>query len=173
MPLTVSRSAVLGLAASPSCSCPPGPDASAWLAYRSSRADGTVLGGDPHPDPLLYQLFSQTGRIQQPSRLDAYSAAAPFIDRTPGWAGIPDVSPQTYFFVDDQYLTSLIETGTLGLLALIIIFVLGWRMARLTRRSCADEKNRDLLQCLAVSVATPAVSFFTLSTRSGTRPYPA
>lgn len=162
MPLTVSRSAVLGLAVIALVLVPSWPRRHRRLAYPVIAGGvATLWVAIPTLIPLLYELFSQTGaESSSTSRLDAYSAAAPFIDQHP-WLGqgFQTFLPQTYFFVDDQYLTSVIETGTLGLLALIIIFVLGWRMARITRRSCADEKNRDLLQCLAVSVATAAVSF--------------
>ncbi len=113
--------------------------------------------------PLLYQLFAKTGAESSSiSRLDAYSSATPFIAAHP-WLGqgFGTFLPQTYFFVDDQYLTSLIETGVLGLLAVLTLFGLGWYLARSARRLCADEQTRDLLQCLAVSVVTVALSFST------------
>lgn len=162
IPLTVSRSAVLGLAVIAFVLVP------TWPRQHRRRAYPIVAGGIaalwvavPSLIPLLYELFSQAGsESSSTSRLGAYSAAAPFIGQHP-WLGqgFQTFLPQTYFFVDDQYLTSLIETGVLGLLALLTLFVLGWRLARITRRTCADGRTRDLLQCLAVSVATAAVSF--------------
>lgn len=162
IPLTVSRSAVLGLAVIAVALVPTWPRRHRRIAYPIIAGGiATLWVAIPTLIPLLYQLFSATGsESSSTSRLDAYSAAAPFISQHP-WLGqgFQTFLPQTYFFVDDEYLTSLIETGVLGLLAVLILFVLGWRLARITRRACADEKARDLLQCLAVSVATAGVSF--------------
>ena len=164
LPLTISRSAVLGLTVIALMLVP------TWPKRERRRAIPVALGGAaviwvavPSLVPLLYQLFATTGaESSSTSRLDAYSSATPFITAHP-WLGegFGTFLPQTYFFVDDQYLTSLIETGLLGLLALLSLFGLGCYLARTARRSCADEKTRDLLQCLAVSVVTVALSFFT------------
>ena len=75
--------------------------------------------------------------------------------------GLGTFLPQTYFFVDNQYLTSLIETGVLGLVALAAMFATGWVAARSARRIQADAQTRDLLQCLAAAVLAAAVSFYT------------
>jgi O-antigen ligase len=164
LPLTISRSAVLGLTVIVLMLVP------TWPKRERRRAIPVALGGAaavwvavPSLVPLLYQLFATTGaESSSTSRLDAYSSAGPFITAHP-WLGegFGTFLPQTYFFVDDQYLTSLIETGMLGLLVLLTLFGLGCYLARTARRSCADEKTRDLLQCLAVSVVTVALSFFT------------
>jgi polysaccharide biosynthesis protein PslJ len=164
LPLTISRSAVLGLAVIALMLVP------TWPKRDRRRALAVIVGAVaamwvavPTLFPLLYQLFAATGaESSSTSRLDAYSSAAPFIAAHP-WLGqgFGTFLPQTYFFVDDQYLTSLIETGVLGLLVLLSMFGLGCYLARTARRSCTDEKTRDLLQCLAVSVVTVAVSFFT------------
>jgi polysaccharide biosynthesis protein PslJ len=164
LPLTISRSAVLGLTVIVLMLVPTWPKRERW------RAIPVALGGAaavwvavPSLVPLLYQLFATTGaESSSTSRLDAYSSAGPFITAHP-WLGegFGTFLPQTYFFVDDQYLTSLIETGMLGLLVLLTLFGLGCYLARSARRSCPDEKTRDLLQCLAVSVVTVALSFFT------------
>ena len=164
LPLTVSRSAVLGLAVIVVMLVPTWPKRDRWLAF-------PVIGGSvvslwvitPGLFPLLYQLFAETGgESSSTSRVDAYSSSVSFITAHP-WLGqgFGTFLPQTYFFVDNQYLTSLIETGVLGLLAVITLFGVGWWLARSARRACSDERIRDLLQCLAVSVVTVALSFFT------------
>jgi O-antigen ligase len=73
--------------------------------------------------------------------------------------GFSTFSPQTYFFVDDQYVMFTIETGFIGLLALIMLFVAGWAIARSARRRTVDAEGRHLAQCLAASVAAAAISF--------------
>jgi len=106
-------------------------------------------------------LFSLLGSDQSSlSRANAYSEAVPYIAAHP-WLGqgFQTFFPQTYFFVDNQYLTSLIETGVVGALALLTLFVTGWLTARSARIAAADAQARDLAQCLAASVAAAAVSF--------------
>jgi O-antigen ligase len=164
LPLTVSRSAVLSLAIIACVLMPTWRGRPRLIAYPALAGGLIVLWvAEPGLIRLLYQLFSETGsESSSVSRLDAYSSAMPFITQHP-WLGqgFGTFLPQTYFFVDDQYLTTLIETGVLGFLALLMVFVLGWCMARSTRRICADEKNRDLMQCLAVAALSTGVSFST------------
>ena len=122
----------------------------------------------PRTVTVLQQLFSQIGgETSSQSRIGAYSAAIPFIARHPWFGrGFQTFFPQTYFFVDNQYLTSLIETGFAGSLALIALFATGWFVARSTRRMTGDLKTRDLMQCFAASVAGAAVSFSTFDALS-------
>jgi O-antigen ligase len=106
-------------------------------------------------------LFGQLGTDRSSlSRADAYSEAVPYIAAHP-WLGqgFQTFFPQTYFFVDNQYLTSLLETGVLGLLALVACFATGWFTARSARATAADARTRDLGQCLAASIAVGAVCF--------------
>ncbi len=164
LPLTVSRSVVLGLVAIVCVLIPTWPARQLRIAYPAlAGALITFWVAEPGVISLLYQLFSETGsESSSVSRLDAYSAAGPFIAQHP-WLGqgFGTFLPQTYFYVDDQYLTTLIETGVLGLCTIVMLFVLGWCLARSTRRICADEQTRDLLQSLAVSVLCTALSFST------------
>ena len=103
------------------------------------------------------------------SRTGAYSAAAPFIAEHPWFGhGFQTFFPQMYFFVDNEYLTSLIETGVVGLLALLALFATGWFTARSARLAAADAQSRDLAQCLAASVAAAAVCFGTFDALSFT-----
>jgi O-antigen ligase len=106
-------------------------------------------------------LFGQLGTDQSSlSRASAYSEAVPYIAAHP-WLGqgFQTFFPQTYFFVDNQYLTSLLETGVLGLLALVACFATGWFAARSVRTTAADARTRDLGQSLAASIAVGAVCF--------------
>jgi O-antigen ligase len=106
-------------------------------------------------------LFGGLGTDQSSlSRANAYSEAVPYIAAHP-WLGqgFQTFFPQTYFFVDNQYLTSLVETGGLGLLALVACFVTGWFTARSVRATVTDARTRDLGQCLAASIAVGAVCF--------------
>jgi polysaccharide biosynthesis protein PslJ len=162
VPMTGSRSAFFGLAVICIALFP------TWHRRERRRA---YLAGLAAPalawlvKPSLVSsftaLFGRLGTDQSSlSRADAYSEAVPYIAAHP-WLGqgFQTFFPQTYFFVDNQYLTSLIETGVLGLLALVACFATGWFTARSVRATATDARTRDLGQCLAVSVAVGAICF--------------
>lgn len=101
------------------------------------------------------------------SRTSAWSSAQPFIAQHPWFGrGFGTFFPQTYFFTDDQYLSSIIEIGVVGLLVLIGLLATGWFTARSVRRISTDKNIRDLAQCMAASVAVAAVSFGTFDALS-------
>ncbi len=127
----------------------------AWLAVPSITSGfGAALG--------------QLGADQSTrSRTSAISSALALITHHP-WLGqgFQTFFPQTWFFVDDQYVTSLIETGLIGTAALAGLFVTGWVTARQARAAAADARNRDLAQTLAASLAAAAVAFATFDVLS-------
>jgi hypothetical protein len=101
------------------------------------------------------------------SRTSAWSSAQPFIAQHPWFGrGFGTFFPQTYFFTDDQYLSSLIEIGVAGLLVLLGLLATGWFTARSIRRHSTDPHIRDLAQCMAASVAVAVVSFGTFDALS-------
>jgi O-antigen ligase len=162
MPLTVSRSAIIVLAVVAAVLVP------AWPGRDRRRAYIVLLAA-----PLLVwlakpgiltgfgSLFGQLGTDQSSiSRTGAFAAAAPYIAHHPWFGqGFQTFFPQTYFFIDDQYLTSLIETGIAGAAALVALLATGWFTARSARLATRDAQARDLGQCLAAAVAATAVSF--------------
>jgi polysaccharide biosynthesis protein PslJ len=164
LPTTVSRSAILGLLVIGLVLLP------SWMKRDRGRVYGLALGAvilGWLADPSVLSSFGGllgdvgTGTDQSiTSRTSAYSSAVPYVSQHP-WlgSGFQTFFPQTYFFIDNQYLTSLIETGVVGLLALVGLFLTGWLAARSARRAVGDDRTRDLLQCLAASVAAAAVVF--------------
>jgi O-antigen ligase len=162
MPMSVSRSAIFGLAVIALVLLPTWPKRDRRRAYLALAASPLLvwllapkLLGD------FGGLFGQIGTdSSSTSRTGAYFASVPFIAHHPWFGqGFQTFFPQTYFFVDNQYLTALIETGVVGALALLTLFVTGWLTARSARIAAADAQTRDLAQCLAASVAAAAVSF--------------
>jgi len=162
MPLTVSRSAVIELAVVAAVLIPTWPRRDRRRAYAVLLA-APLLVWQAKPGILtgFGSLFGQLGTDQSSiSRTGAFSAAAPYIAHHPWFGqGFQTFFPQTYFFIDDQYLTSLVETGIAGAIALAALFATGWFTARSARLATADAQARDLGQCLAAAVAAAAVSF--------------
>jgi O-antigen ligase len=172
LPITVSRSAILGMVVVGIVLLPTWPKFDRRVAYVAvflfiAAASVTVHG-------LLSTflgLFSNQGAAQasNQSRTNAFSSATPLIAQHPWFGrGFGTFLPQTYFFTDDEYLNSIITIGIVGLLALLALFVTGWAVARSARRMTTDEQTRDLAQCLAASVAVAAVSFATYDALSFT-----
>lgn len=67
--------------------------------------------------------------------------------------GLGTFQPLQYFFVDNQYLGSLLEGGVLELFAVILLFIVGTCVARGIRHRSDDPALRGLGQALAASIA--------------------
>jgi polysaccharide biosynthesis protein PslJ len=162
VPMTGSRSAFFGLAVICVVLLP------TWHRRDRRRVYAAVLAAPTVAwlvKPSLLSSFSTLfggfgSDSSSLSRSKAYSEAWPYIAAHP-WLGqgFQTFFPQTYFFVDNQYLTSVLETGFIGLLALVVCVATGWFTARSVRATATDARTRDLGQCLAASIAAGAVCF--------------
>ena len=72
--------------------------------------------------------------------------------------GLGTFQPTAYFYLDNQYIGSLLEGGILGLTVLIITYVVGYCVARGVRHRSSDQSIRGLGQALAASIAAFAIS---------------
>lgn len=100
------------------------------------------IGSDP----------SYTGRTERyPAALKAFSESK-ILGR--GFGTYPMI-------LDNQYLGLMIETGLVGLAAVLLMFFVGVFTARGARRRSADPEFRDLAQALAAAAVVPLIAFIT------------
>jgi O-antigen ligase len=164
LPMTVSRTAILGLAVVGVVLIPTWHRRDRRRAYLVTLAMVAAMWlAKPTLLSSFGGLFGHVGTDQSSkSRTGAYAAAASFIGQHPWFGrGVGTFFPQTYFYIDNQYLTSLVQTGVIGALALAALFVTGWLTARSARLAAADARTRDLAQCLAASIAVAGICFAT------------
>ena len=64
-------------------------------------------------------------------------------------------------FVDNQYLSTLIDTGVIGLAGLLLLLVIALSTARGARRRSTDPTTRSLGQAMAASIAVGLATFVT------------
>jgi polysaccharide biosynthesis protein PslJ len=160
IPMTVSRTALAGLAITALLLLPTWPAQHRRRAYVALLAAGAgLLLTVPQLLSTFVTLVAQItgGSASTDSRTTAISEALPYIARHPWFGtGFGTFLPQVYFFTDNQYLSSLITTGAVGLFCLGVLFVTGWLVARGLRRRSTDAEVRDLAQSLAAAIAVAA-----------------
>lgn len=169
MPMAVSRSAVLGLLIVGCVVLP------VWPAMWRLASIG-VLGmllmlvhtAVPHLLGAITGLVTSFGSdTSTTSRTDAYSAVGQELAQRPFFGrGFDTYFPQTYRYLDNQYMKSLIETGLVGTAALLIVLGSGFVLARRARKATSDPVVRHLAQCFAASCAVALVSFGTFDALS-------
>jgi polysaccharide biosynthesis protein PslJ len=170
--MTVSRTALLGVAITALVLLPTWPRSHRRRAYAVVLACGAVLF---LAAPSLLGAFGSLlsaitqGSASTDSRTTAAAQALAYITQHP-WLGrgFGTFLPQTYFFTDDEYLSTLITTGIIGLCCLAALFVTGWLAARSVRRRSRDVETRDLAQSLAAAIAVAACCFATFDVLSFT-----
>jgi polysaccharide biosynthesis protein PslJ len=108
----------------------------------------------------LFGLFTGIGGDSSAqSRTGSYTLAWEFISRAPVFGrGFQTFLPQ-YRILDNQYLLSTIETGIVGVAALLALFATGFVTARKVRKLARDEPTRLLAQAIAASILAGAASF--------------
>ena len=169
IPMAVSRSAIVALAIIAIMLIPTWPAGQRRRAYLALVVCPVGLWlVVPGLLKSFVSTFSQLGSdTSTTSRANALSHAAPVIAGHPWFGqGLATFNPQVYFFVDDQFVTSLIETGVIGLLALLGIFASGWFLTRSLRIAAPDPKTKDLARCLAASLAVAVSCFATFDVLS-------
>ena len=99
-----------------------------------------------------------SGDISVTSRTSAWTADWQYIVARPIFGrGFRTFAPQIYRFNDDQYLTSLVETGFIGLVCFCALFLTALHCAGSGRQLAHDAKSRHLGQAIVASIAAGAV----------------
>lgn len=163
MPMSVSRSGFLALAVG-------------FLVYAAAlshrgRLNALVLGliglavfraMVPGLLGTVRSLFRDTST--DPSiagRTDDYAAIPGLMEGHWWWGrGLGTFVPDVYFFLDNQFLAALLQGGVIGLLAFIVLLLVGIGTARGVRRRATDPALRSLGQALAATIASLGVSGF-------------
>ncbi|MFC6934396.1 O-antigen ligase family protein [Actinomadura yumaensis] len=164
IPMTVSRSAILGLLVVGLVMLPVWPGRLRFWSLVVGGA-GTVVMSAAVPgligtvSKLVLNIGSDSSTT---ARTDDYTAVARSVhDRPLFGQGFGTYLPRVYRILDNQYLGSLVETGLVGLAALLAVMLGGWFLARGARRASRDPETRHLAQCLAASVAVAAFAYGT------------
>lgn len=169
LPISLSRSAIVGLVVLLLVLVP------SWPAARRRTAYGVILGfvlavyvGVPGLLGTLRNLFTGllNGDASTQSRTGSYSVAAEYIAERPVFGRGYGTFLNTFHILDNQYLGMVIDAGFVGLAALLGLFATGVLTARGVRRRSTDEETRSLAQSLAASAAVAAVAFATFDALS-------
>jgi hypothetical protein len=116
-------------------------------------------------------IFAGTDDPSISTRIDDY-AAMPALLQDHWWfgRGFGTFEPTVYFWLDNQYLMTLVTGGIVGVLALLSIFVIGASVARGARKRFTRTTDRDLAQAIAASIVAVGAAAATLDLFSFLQP---
>lgn len=162
LPLTVSRTSIIGLLLVALVMVPRWKPARRWTAIGVMTASvavfkvlipgliGTITG--------LFASFLSNSDSSTQARTVKYSAIVPYLKEHPLFGrGFGTFTPDLYFFTDNQYMLTLAEMGVLGFVALLVLFVTGIHHGGAVRRLARTESDRELGQAFFASSAVALV----------------
>ncbi len=164
LPMTVSRSAILGLFVVAFVILPIWPGRVRRRAYVVMLLFAFAMRvAIPGLLGTITNLISDIGTDSSTvSRTNDYSAVGAAVAAHPWFGqGFGTYLPQTYRILDNQYLGSLVETGIVGLLVLFVLLSSGWFLARSARRASSSPGIKHMAQCFAAAIAVAAFSYGT------------
>jgi polysaccharide biosynthesis protein PslJ len=167
LPMTVSRSAILGLVVVMAVILPVWPRQDRWralgvVAIGALGFQVLVPGFVRDMSSLFFAIGSDASTT---SRTSALSNALPLIAQHPLFgSGFGTFMSSIFFYTDNQYLNAGIELGLVGVAAIVGLFITGWWSARDVRRHSTDPAIRHLSQCLAASCAVMLFVYGTFDT---------
>jgi hypothetical protein len=106
----------------------------------------TFFGNDP----------SVEGRTQDYPKVLVFFRESPWLGRGPG-----SFVPSEHFYLDNEYLGTLIGAGVLGVVTLVMVFIVAISLGRGVYHFSADPAARSLGQALAAACAVSMVTWTT------------
>ncbi len=169
IPMSISRTAFLGLAAIALVLVPAWPrrrqlwSAAAVPAFAvlMQLAIPGLLGTIRGLFVFLWSDSSTQARIQDYEHVSRLFSERPLLG-----LGFRTFMPADNFILDNQYLGTVVETGLVGLAAVLLLFLVSFFTARGARRRSRDPWVRDLSQSLAAGFVVAAVAFATFDVLS-------
>ncbi|MEV0181901.1 O-antigen ligase family protein [Streptomyces sp. NPDC050625] len=171
LPLSVSRTSIIGLLLVALVMVPRWKPARRWAAIGVMTASvavfkvlvpgliGTITG--------LFASFLSNSDSSTQARTVKYSAIVPYLKEHPLFGrGFGTFTPDLYFFTDNQYMLALAEMGLLGLVALLALFITGIHQGGAVRRLARTEADRELGQAFFASALVALVSSATFDSLS-------
>ncbi|MET7572391.1 O-antigen ligase family protein [Streptomyces sp. NPDC005492] len=156
LPLTVSRTSIIGILLVALVMVPRWKPARRWSAIGVMTASvavfkvlipgliGTITG--------LFASFLSNSDSSTQARTVKYSAIVPYLKEHPLFGrGFGTFTPDLYFFTDNQYMLTAAEMGVLGLIALFTLFITGIHQGGGIRRLARTESDRELGQAFFAS----------------------
>jgi len=162
VPISISRSAIVSTVVVLAVLLPSWTRAARRIAYLSLIClFGLLFVAIPGLLGTLAGLFTGiSGDSSAQSRTESYALATAFITRRPIFGrGFLTFLP-SYRILDNQYLGLAIETGVIGVAALLMLFLCGIAIGRaIYKRANSTPAVASLANSLAASVGSAAASF--------------
>lgn len=116
----------------------------------------------------LIELFTKANQdVSVTARTDDYAQVREYLSQRFFFGmGYKTFDPVRYFFVDNQYLLSLIEIGVIGTLGLVGFMITAITLARNVKHTAKENFTRELGQCFASSLIAILICFATYDTLS-------
>ena len=157
IPLTVSRTSIIGLIVVLVMLVPTWRPARRWaaLGFLAVGAAGAKVAV-PGLGTTVVNMFSALtdgGDASTQARTADYAGVAPYIEqRLLFGRGYGTFIPDLYRYTDNMYLLSMVELGVFGTLVIAALYLVGYRSGRLGRRLYTDEARRELGQSFAAAM---------------------
>ena len=162
LPLTVSRTSIIGLVIVLALLLP------TWKPQRRWPALGVlVLGvgmlklavpGLISTTVGLFSSFLGNSDDSTQARTADYAGVVQYVEQRPWFGrGFDTFIPSLYRYTDNMYLLAVVEIGIVGAVALLALYIVGFRCGRAGRKLSRDESRRELGQSFAAAMAAAMV----------------
>ncbi len=169
LPMTVSRTSMIGLVVVLVVLIPTWKPARRWAALGfivlGAGALKLVTHGLLTTVLNLFSAFLGGGDNSTQARTMDYAGVAQYVAQRPLFGrGFRTFIPSLYRYTDNQYLLAVVEIGIIGALSIIVLYFTGIRCGRLGRKLWKDEPTRELGQSFVAAMAAALVMSATFDT---------